>query len=80
MTTLIEWLMHAHNRNDNIAFIIKARLKNKSKLSKIFIIQKSLDELNFTKNNTDLPVELYNAKSIIALKLTNYLKGITNGH
>ena len=80
MTTLIKRLIHVYSRSDNIASIIKARLKNKSKLSKIFIIQKTLDELNFTKSDTNLPVELYNAKSIIALKLTNYLKGITNGH
>ena len=31
MTTLTERLIHAYNRNDNIASIIKARLKNKSK-------------------------------------------------
>ena len=49
MTPLTERLMWACHRNDNINAIILARFKHKFKLSKIFIIQKPLDELNLLK-------------------------------
>jgi len=76
MTTLTERLIHAYNRNDNIASIIKARLKNKSKLSKIFIIQTTLDNIELLPR---LPGDFL-AKSTIIHYLTKYLKGILHEH
>jgi len=73
MSPLTARLLEARKRNDNVLSILRARLKNKSRIEKLFILQTSIVEL------TELPgttVDTVLSKYITAPILVNYLKGI----
>jgi len=76
MNALTSRLIQASHRNDNILAIIKARLKHESKLSKIFILQSSLDELK----SMDIFTDTFIMRFKIIRVIDKYLKGIINGH